>query len=47
MVCCSPWGLEEMDTTWQLNNNNYGFIFTLRIVKIFNWRIITHGARFD
>ena len=19
-VCCSPWGCEEMGTTWQLNN---------------------------
>ena len=48
MVCCSPWGHEELDTTGQLNNNNnYGFIFTLRIVEIFSWRIITRGARFD
>ena len=21
LVCCSPWGHEELDTTWQLNNN--------------------------
>ena len=21
-MCCSPWGCEEFDTTWQLNNNN-------------------------
>ena len=21
LVCCSPWGLKESDTTWQLNNN--------------------------
>ena len=20
-MCCSPWGREELDTTWQLNNN--------------------------
>ena len=22
LVCCSPWGHKESDTTWQLNNNN-------------------------
>ena len=22
LVCCSPWGLKESDTTEQLNNNN-------------------------
>ena len=22
LVCCSPWGCKEMDTTDQLNNNN-------------------------
>ena len=22
LVCCSPWGRKELDTTWQLNNNN-------------------------
>ena len=22
LVCCSPWGCEESDTTWWLNNNN-------------------------
>ena len=21
LVCCSPWGLSELDTTWQLNDN--------------------------
>ena len=21
LVCCTPWGREESDTTWQLNNN--------------------------
>ena len=20
LVCCSPWGHKELDTTWQLNN---------------------------
>ena len=22
LVCCSPWGCKELDTTWQLNNSN-------------------------
>ena len=22
LACCSPWGQEESDTTWRLNNNN-------------------------
>ena len=22
LVCCSPWGRKELDTTWQLNNNS-------------------------
>ena len=22
LVCCSPWGCKESDTTWRLNNNN-------------------------
>ena len=24
LVCCSPWGRKELDTTEQLNNNNNG-----------------------
>ena len=23
LVCYNPWGYEESDTTWRLNNNNY------------------------
>ena len=23
LACCSAWGCEESDTTWQLNNKNY------------------------
>ena len=22
LACCSPWGQEELDTTWRLNNDN-------------------------
>ena len=30
LACCSPWGLEELDMTWQLNNNNLrSFCFNL------------------
>ena len=25
LVCCSPWGSKQLDTTKQLNNNNKGF----------------------
>ena len=21
LMCCSPWGRKEVETTWQLNNN--------------------------
>ena len=24
LACCSPWGCKELDTTFQLNNNNEG-----------------------
>ena len=24
LVCCSPWGLKELDTTWRLNNKKQG-----------------------
>ena len=27
MTCCSPWGREESDMTWQLNNANIFFPF--------------------
>ena len=23
LVCCSSWGCEELDVTWQLNNKRY------------------------
>ena len=28
LVCCSPWGRKESDTTEQLNNNNNSFVNT-------------------
>ena len=30
LVCCSPWGQEESDMTWLLNNNNNKLTGTLR-----------------
>ena len=27
LSCCSPWGLKELDTTKQLNNNILKFFF--------------------
>ena len=30
LVCCSPWGCEEADATWQLNNRNKNNIDSLR-----------------
>ena len=26
LVCCSPLGCKELDTTWQLNNNKYVYV---------------------
>ena len=28
LACCSPWGREELDMTWQLNNNNTQNIYS-------------------
>ena len=27
LVCCSPWGHKESDTTEQLNNNNNKYVY--------------------
>ena len=32
LVCCSPWGHKESDTTKQLNNNNSGDFWGLRLL---------------
>ena len=26
LMCCSPWGCKELDTSWQLNSNNSSFL---------------------
>ena len=34
LVCCSAWGCEESNTTWQLNNNNnLKLILSLKILR--------------
>ena len=30
LACCHPWGLEESDTTWQLNNKSDPLVIPLR-----------------
>ena len=46
LVCCSPWGLEDMDVTWWLNINSMSqyvslfWILLLRLIHkwtLFNW----------
>ena len=37
-MCCSPWGCQESDMTWRLNNNNPSLAVypgeTLDVVKV-------------
>ena len=33
LVCCSPQGHKELDTTWQLNNNVYIYVYVRVWVK--------------
>ena len=50
LVCCSPWGHKESDTTEQLNNNNrlipiYGVRATvcfshLKVIYIYLWHSV-------
>ena len=28
LACCSPWGRDELDITWQLNNSNIQNIYS-------------------
>ena len=30
LVCCSEWGCKELNTTWQLNNNNLKLSLKIR-----------------
>ena len=33
LVCCSPWGCKELDTTEQLNNNNVQCVSTCAVMS--------------
>ena len=33
LVCCSPWGRRELDTTKRVNNNNVNFEELSSVVK--------------
>ena len=33
LVCCSPWGHKELDTTEQLNNHNTGLAHSRCLIK--------------
>ena len=42
LVCCSPWGLEELNTTWQVNKSNVLlfnllYMFTEYLLCTKNW----------
>ena len=37
LVCCSPWGHKELDTTWQLNNNQFCHSFPSKKQTSFNF----------
>ena len=40
LLCCSPWGCKESDTTEQLNNNNSWGITALSAGQIFGGRTV-------
>ena len=47
LVCCSPWGCNELDTTEQLNNSGvegFPFLYTLCSVYRFRLSSITYKA---
>ena len=40
LVCCSPWGCKESDTTERLNsNNNIGYTFQVYFILPFSLRM--------
>ena len=41
LVCCSPWGHKEWDTTWRLNNNKSTFIILLGAQGSLAWPSLT------
>ena len=34
LVCCSPWGQKELDTTWRLNNKACEYLILCYVVVI-------------
>ena len=42
LVCCSPWGCQESDTTEPLNNNNH-----IQVVLVVNSPLANAGDRRD
>ena len=42
LACCSPWGREELDTIWQLNNSNHNDGFQESKVKSLSCLETTH-----
>ena len=43
LVCCSPWGLEELDMTLKLNNN-ITLPTKVRLVKAMIFPIVMYGC---
>ena len=39
MVCCSPWGRKESDTTQQLNNIFFGKMSIRTLFPFLNWAV--------
>ena len=40
LACCSPWGFEELDMTWLLNNNNKASLHPSgNMTSIFLWEL--------
>ena len=37
LVCCSPWGLKESDTTERLSNSNKQITHTVPVYIIISW----------
>ena len=45
LVCCSSWGHEELDTTWQLNNNNISTEIMARVLMRIELNLYIHLRR--
>ena len=45
LACCSPWGRKELDTTWQVNNNNKTWSEQGQRESCFTWKKDTSVCR--